>query len=47
MEITRNIIIVGDLNEDLLNVFFHNLQDILIINSLQNVIAEPTRGSRH
>ena len=44
MEITRNIIIVGDLNEDLLNVSFHNLQDILIINSLQNVVAEPTRG---
>ena len=44
MEIARNIIIVGDLNEDLLNVYFHNLQDILKINSLQNVIAEPTRG---
>ena len=44
MEITRNIIIVGNLNEDLLNVSFHNLQDILIINSLQTVVAEPTRG---
>ncbi|MEW8341721.1 MAG: hypothetical protein AB2708_17895, partial [Candidatus Thiodiazotropha taylori] len=38
------MIIVGDPNEDLLNVSFHNLQEILIINSLQNVIAEPTRG---
>ena len=44
MEITHNIIIVEDLSEDLLNVSFYNLQDILKINSLQNVIAEPTRG---
>ena len=46
MEISENIIILGDLNEDLLNANFRNLRDILLTNSLQNIIAEPTRGSR-
>ena len=31
------------MNEDLLNPNFHNLKDVLIINSLQNVVLEPTR----
>ena len=31
------------MNEDLLNPDVHNLKDILIINSLNNVISEPTR----
>lgn len=39
LEITRNIIIVGDLNEDLLNVSFHNLQDILIMLLLNRLVA--------
>lgn len=43
LEITNNIIILGDLNEDLLNPNFKKLKDILIVNSLQNVINEPTR----
>ena len=44
MEITKNIIIVGDLNEDLNNRNFHHLTDILTINSLINtVINSPTR----
>ena len=43
MEITNNIIILGDLNEDLLNPNFRKLKDVLIINSLHNIITEPTR----
>ena len=31
------------MNEDLLYPNFHNLKDVIIINSLQNVVLEPTR----
>ena len=41
--ITYNVILVGDLNEDLLNSNYRNLRDILLINSLQNVITDATR----
>ena len=34
---------VGDLNEDLLNMNYHNLRDILLINSMQYVISDVTR----
>ena len=44
MEVSENIIILGDLNEDLLNINYRNLRDILLSNSLQNIISEPTRG---
>ena len=37
------MLIVGDLNQDLLNPNFHNLKDLLLLNSLENVINEPTR----
>ena len=43
MEVTKNIIIVGDLNEDLNNKNFHHLTDILTINSLINTTNSPTR----
>ena len=43
LELSQNIIIVGDLNEDLLNDNFRNLRDILLTNSLQNLISVPTR----
>ena len=42
-EISKNIIVLGDLNEDLLNPAFHNLHNLLLINSMHNVIHEPTR----
>ena len=42
-EFSKNLVIVGDLNEDLLNPNFHNLKDLLIINSMQNSISDPTR----
>ena len=32
LDITNNVIIVGDMNEDLLNPNVHNLKDILILN---------------
>ena len=44
MELCQNIVILGDLNEDLLNENYRNLRDILLTNSLQNIISVPTRG---
>ena len=44
LNISKNVIIVGDFNEDLLNSTKHYLKDVLLINSLHNVINEPTRG---
>ena len=43
LDIINNVIIVGDMNEDLLNSNVHNLKGILILNSLNNVISQPTR----
>ena len=44
MNISKNVIVVGDFNEDLLNRIEHYLKDVLLIKSLHNVINEPTRG---
>ena len=44
LNISKNVIIVGDFNEDLLNSSKHYLKDVLLINSLHNVINNPTRG---
>ena len=44
MELSQNLVIVGDLNEDLLNDNFRYLRDTLLANSLQNIISVPTRG---
>ena len=43
LDITNNIIILGDMNEDLLNPTMHHLKDVLLLNSLHNIISEPTR----
>ena len=40
---SKNIIIVGDLNEDLFNLNYQNLKDLIIINSLKNTIEDSTR----
>ncbi len=40
---TNKIIMVGDVNEDQLNERNHKLKDILILNSLKNIITSPTR----
>ena len=43
LEISKRVIIVGDFNDDLLNDNKHYLKDVLLINSLQNIVNEPTR----
>ena len=43
LDTTNNIIILGDMNEDLFNQNMHNLKDVLLINSLHNIIAVSTR----
>ena len=42
-QMSTNITIVGDLNEDYLNDRNH-LKDVLLLNSLTNVISVPTKG---
>ena len=42
-EISKNLILVGDLNEDLLIPNYHNLKDLILDNSMKNVITESTR----
>ena len=44
LDITKNVIIMGDLNENLLNPNNQNLKNVLLINSFNNIITEPTRG---
>ena len=43
LDTTNNIVIIGYMSEDLFNPSMHNLKDVLLINSLHNIIAEPTR----
>ena len=43
LEISTNVIVLGDLNEDLLNPNVHGLKDVMILNSLVNVVSDPTR----
>ena len=43
LDITNNIITLGDMNEDLLNLIMYNLKDILLLNSLHNIKSAPTR----
>ena len=38
LDITNNIIILGDMNEDLLNPNMHNLKDVLLLNSLSTIL---------
>ena len=44
MDLCQNIVILGDMNEDLLNENYRDLRDIRLTNSLQNIISVPTRG---
>ncbi len=43
IETSNNIILLGDINEDQMNEHNHKLKDILVLNSLKNVITSPTR----
>ena len=41
--VSNNLIIVGDVDEDQLNVNNHHLKKIKLLNNMKNVISEPTR----
>ena len=41
-EICANVIILGSLNEDLLNPNYRKLKDVIVLNSLQNTITQAT-----
>ena len=43
MEVNLNSVVLGDLNENLLNNNNTNLKNIILFNNLDNVIKEPTR----
>ena len=45
LESSANIILVEDLNEDLLNNNVSNLKDVMLINSLHNVITLQTKNT--
>ena len=42
-EISKNLVVAGDFNEDLLCSSCYNLRDIILVNSLVNIICVPTR----
>ena len=44
---SQSIVILGDLNEDLLNPRLHHLQDIIDTFALEQQISEPTRTTEH
>ena len=43
LEISTNVIVLGDLNEDLLNSNVHGLKDVMLLNSLINAVSGPSR----
>ena len=45
LEISTIVIVLGDLNEDLPNPNVHGLKDVMLLNSLVNVISDPTRSN--
>ncbi len=42
-EITSNVILIGDINEDQLDISNHKFRDVLSLNNMVNLIIEPTR----
>ncbi len=44
-ELANYIVLVGDINEDQMNLGNHKFRDILLLNNMINVINEPTRVS--
>ncbi len=42
-EITKHIILVGDINEDQLNPTSNKFRNVTMINNMKNIINEPTR----
>ena len=47
LDTNPNIVIIGDLNQDLLNPREIHLNNILHLNSLSNIILQPTRITDH
>ena len=43
LNVSNNLIIVGDINEDQLNVNNHHLKNIQLLNNMKNIFSEPTR----
>ena len=41
--VSDRVVILGDFNGDQLNPAHHNLKDIMSLNSVKNIIIEPTR----
>ena len=46
LDISKKVIIVGDFNDDLLNDNKHYLKDVLLINSLKNIIDANLQEDR-
>ena len=47
LDISPNVILLGDLNENLLNENLAHLKNIMLINDLRNIIDTPTRITEH
>ena len=47
LDVNENIVLLGDLNENLFNDSIMNLRNVFFINNLENVITEPTRVTQH
>ena len=43
LDISKEVIIVGDLNDDLLNPNCRHLRNVMLLNNLSNIINVPTR----
>ena len=43
IEFTGNLVILGDLNEDLFNHNYHNFQDALITDSTRNKVMKTSK----
>ena len=43
LDVNKNLVMVGDLNDDLLNPNCQHLKNCMLLNNLSNVITEPTR----
>jgi hypothetical protein len=43
LEHKQHLILVGDVNEDQLNMQNHDFKDILLTNDMNNIINSPTR----
>ena len=42
LDVNKNIVLLGDLNETLFNDSLMNLRNVIFINHLENVFTEPT-----